>query len=139
MAAKTFNLMGIRTGDVGVLHNGERRRFLRYDEATDAKCPYIFEDGTGGECGRDVFGKLMPNGDPDLVHRDVELIERIPREGEWQPIETAPKDGTRMLMFWPYWRSDPVIGQWDGEWYSECQLADGPGPTHWMPLPAVPA
>lgn len=72
---KTFNLMGIRPGDVGVLHNGERRRFLRFDAATDAKCPYIFEDGTGHECGRDVYGKLMPDGDPDLVHRDVVLIE----------------------------------------------------------------
>ena len=68
---------------------------------------------------------------------------------EWQPIETAPKDGTHILGFgsgaWtpngcaetfsgvdyfgnPYWvlciRNDAESDYWE--------------PTHWMPIPAPP-
>ena len=59
---------------------------------------------------------------------------------EWQPIETAPKDGGEVLLWQEGWG---VIRGWysgdDKTWY-------GPGahdsepcrPTHWMPLPRPP-
>ena len=61
--------------------------------------------------------------------------------GEWQPIETAPKDGRRVLVMWEYWSSEPFVayfkhGRWNGEVaLSECS---DDGPTHWMPLPSPP-
>lgn len=67
----------------------------------------------------------------------------------WRPIETAPKDEARLLLFrgdsvsigWhdperfhknprPFWNSSGAVGR---RW---CQ--DHP-PTHWMPLPLPPS
>lgn len=59
---------------------------------------------------------------------------------EWQPIKTAPKDGTKVLVaegkiwmavawFWPchmYWTEVAASGM---------KLNN---PTHWMPLPEPP-
>jgi hypothetical protein len=69
---------------------------------------------------------------------------------EWQPIESAPKDGTHVLLWFPagYWATEVhvAIGLWDsGEdegWYagdeSHSMTAHGAPPTYWMPLPAPP-
>lgn len=64
---------------------------------------------------------------------------------EWQLIETAPKDGTMVLLWWPFWRKDrAVVGKFGFEgirqWFaSEALEGDGDPPTHWMPLPDPPA
>ena len=59
---------------------------------------------------------------------------------DWQPIETAPKDGTQCLGFVPsYYQGKGgcalvlwLNGQWmDGKAWA-CK------PTHWMPLPPPP-
>lgn len=68
---------------------------------------------------------------------------------EWRPIETAPRDGTEILVF------EPAKGEygsqyiavvsfkeqgWNGpKWYetlNEEHTVDEP--THWMPLPKPP-
>jgi hypothetical protein len=67
----------------------------------------------------------------------------------WMPIETAPKDGTRVLL--GYERSHSEEGYWMGEsssnywsetgWFAsdEDPLTTHPSkPSHWMPLPAAP-
>lgn len=64
----------------------------------------------------------------------------------WQPIETAPKDGSRFLSYsserckrCPPWASGVSVIHWDGEWW---MLTDGShlhSPTHWIPLPEPPA
>lgn len=72
---------------------------------------------------------------------------------EWQPIETAPKDGTQVLLCDGMW--GPWVGWWgthdgapDNWWFVDLALPKTPdnlnswvvghGPTHWMPLPDPP-
>lgn len=85
---------------------------------------------------------------------------------DWQPIETAPLDGTPVLLFCPgqnCWNRYPgmpdiVVGLWvnhvgfgRGGWLSDigdvCSGYESSGayfehqpvtPTHWMPLPDPP-
>ena len=67
--------------------------------------------------------------------------------GEWQPIETAPRDGSDVLLFRD--RHPPVVAGWfdnreEAGWATydnpEEWLHEGRNPfTHWMPLPAPPA
>ena len=61
----------------------------------------------------------------------------------WQPIETAPKDGTEVLMFCA--PDEMVTALWSYSHWSLVQCgsyADDSylfsDPTHWMPLPAPP-
>jgi hypothetical protein len=61
---------------------------------------------------------------------------------EWQPIETAPKDGTPILIYETtlgpvtyvcFWNSfHEYWVEAEGEQYSSFN------PTHWMPLPEPP-
>jgi hypothetical protein len=61
---------------------------------------------------------------------------------EWQPIETAPKDGS-LILSWdnPYM----IVVSWDtdprdegGQCWKINYSGDWMTPTHWMPLPAPP-
>jgi hypothetical protein len=66
----------------------------------------------------------------------------------WQPIATAPLDGTRILAYGVIGlESKPGIGTvsygWPGEWRCEPTEATEYSPepctvTHWMPLPEPP-
>lgn len=70
---------------------------------------------------------------------------------DWQPIETAPKDGTIILT---YWRDHPVLAAWENDGEREgfwvlMFTRGGAGyslhgnyapyiPTHWLPVPEYP-
>lgn len=63
----------------------------------------------------------------------------------WRPIETAPKDGTWVLLYWPMTRTNVVVaGHFyaasDGEavWWSLPKVDTHNDPTHWRPLPSPP-
>jgi hypothetical protein len=57
---------------------------------------------------------------------------------EWQPIETAPQDGTWVLVFRPRGMWNKIrIGYFDGQWRTPERM-DPIRPTHWMPLPEPP-
>lgn len=65
---------------------------------------------------------------------------------EWQPIETAPRDGTAVLLYCPtfYFGPGVYLGWWEGTHFECCTEGQTLGPysdngaTHWMPLPAPP-
>ena len=67
----------------------------------------------------------------------------------WQPIETAPKDGTEILLHFRYsaLREEPESFVSSGWWFSSPkQIDDGwltdhgfiGEPTHWVALPKPP-
>jgi hypothetical protein len=62
---------------------------------------------------------------------------------DWKPIETAPKDGTRVLGFAGSGsKAIAIVSWWNatnfaaGVWVNDRDQLFGP--THWMPLPAPP-
>lgn len=61
---------------------------------------------------------------------------------DWLPIETAPKDGTWVLLYHKYarisdWYFDGVTWTNDHiEWRPDDHRSTNP--THWQPLPAPP-
>jgi len=62
---------------------------------------------------------------------------------KWQPIETAPKDGTHFLAYWPEHDLDPHMKQYHVCHYAHgaiwpCWITEDDLPTHWMPLPPPP-
>ena len=66
----------------------------------------------------------------------------------WQPIETAPRDGTEILLYVGTLCHDYGVAWWNGEWWEmgsrECAGmkdrfdVEFGAPTHWMPLPEPP-
>ena len=86
-------------------------------------------------------------------------------ETAWRPIDTAPRDGTPVLLLtsdfgavegfwngsvsnfyksqvgWASYDPDNMQGDWVSEWRidpGDARLYCGATPTHWMPLPAAP-
>ena len=93
-----------------------------------------------------------------LIVRAVNC-HKEPRMSDWQPIETAPKDGARIILakiipadedreaavWWACagrWQPERVLSGTGGHIRRQAQWTDGVDnlgePTHWMPLPAPP-
>ena len=94
----------------------------------------------------DVFFKHpLPKGYSALMARTklytsnqvaAAIAKAEQRVAEWQPIETAPKDGSFILLATPKGRI--ADGFWSlvyGVWSWPYVMVE---PTHWMPLPTPP-
>ncbi len=99
-------------------------------------------------------------GDIDYTHANVRYISKaliaaseLLQQQQWQPMDSAPKDGTRLLLATRSFGID--VGSWKkdynsskgdkADWYNEwgddfstgsyyCPLS----PTRWQPLPQPP-
>lgn len=82
----------------------------------------------------------------------VALSSAPAQEPMWRPIETAPKDGT-LLLLWEEHEDEPFIGFWyehRARWVASTTHYDtdgnacvidrvwSEGVAHWMPLPTAP-
>jgi hypothetical protein len=69
-----------------------------------------------------------------------EYIALLRAQTQWQPIETAPKDGTPVLCYARIAHGGvSIVMRWDGEdWYESLAFSCLLRPTHWMPLPKPP-
>ena len=97
------------------------------DEAAEGRCPML--PGNGAPAA-DAYVPKAERAEA-LAERDVRT---------WRPIETAPRDGTRVLVGWA--DGAPLeIAHWQ-EGSGAFSLSDAwefsPQPTHWMPLPEPP-
>ena len=115
----------------------------------------------------EYFVVQSANARPALkaLYAEVQELREKVKAQEWQPIETAPKDGTRILGYTEYGvemvkyceneiKSDnDSISECQGGWIgveqdSTClphtkyswlkEKKEQHQPTHWMPLPAAP-
>jgi hypothetical protein len=72
-------------------------------------------------------------------------IEELEKASQWQPIETAPKDGSTIIVGLGRHRDFPVLIVFYNRlyeiWlhYGEAKLGLEVNATHWMPLPKPPA
>lgn len=80
-------------------------------------------------------------------HEDYAALARQLAERGWQSIESAPKDGTRVLVFCPseddFWKEDLAFyytGIWGEGWTHSVHGSDTDflEPTLWMPRPPAP-
>jgi len=100
-------------------------------------------------CGRAVpFMSYSYGHIADVNAEAIAAWNTRPREDsgvvdEWRPIETAPRDGSNVIVFEPF--SDPVVAffsQMNRKWlgprdsYGDAEVMQ---PTHWRPLPQPPA
>lgn len=94
---------------------------------------------------RDVYTRMNRNDDPShsenviawlAVARRAIALAAGPR---WQPIETAPKDGSSILAVHWLWKAAKVVFFNADVWrLTESLFAVGIDPTHWQPLPTGP-
>lgn len=92
--------------------------------------------------------QLYTHHDEPVPMADNFVLYTHPKaEPGWQPIETAPKDGTNILLFndkgnmaTALWQgTGPMEGWWLRGGNKPDYFFNGHrSPTHWMPLPAAP-
>jgi hypothetical protein len=72
-----------------------------------------------------------------LEQQTDDYLPESPQDG-WQPIETAPTDGTRVLLFakWPFCHIE--LSSWIGAPHNYWRENINSKFTHWSPLPEPP-
>jgi len=92
---------------------------------------------------QELFNLMSQEHGLTLLESEMHDIEHVVlRMDQWQPIATAPKDGTRIFAYEPglpeeddnYW-----VLFWDHDkWTDPYEEYETYHPTHWQPLPEGP-
>jgi hypothetical protein len=101
------------------------------DQLGTLKGASTFLDGACPEKRERFFKALEKMGDGCTV---IDCTQK------WEPIETAPKDGTNVFLYVPG-AVFPQVGRWDGEsgrWSQEYTWVSLREATLWMPLAPPP-
>ena len=147
---------------------------LVHERTCDQDTPYNPNDRAAptvrcGHCFASVFGQNWTGSDTAITAWNTRPREDAAVVDEWRPIETAPRDGTRIIIGRPDSDGDggiSVCGYWldeleDGVDYmgndggftdvdyqvfypsrsmgAKLSRYAGRQPTHWRPLPQPPA
>lgn len=108
-------------------------------------CPFC-----GGEAARETFGnrtvvhcpslECAVSIEADYTDASAAIAAWNGRASPWMPIETAPRDGTRIHII-----NDrgQFIVEWEDDWWrvengKMYASLRGDEPTHWQPLPQPP-
>ena len=71
----------------------------------------------------------------DIAEDIIKELEEENKLTQWQPIKTAPKDGTDIYTYGDF----VYIVCWNGKSWDDGDFRhDIKGLTHWMPLPTKP-
>jgi hypothetical protein len=147
---------GEPTMTVRVIRDGKAEDVTFQRTLPDPPCPLCGSSSAPRETQEDELCRECHGNGVVKIHHGVSVCPRCrgrcwepasplgPSAGEgWQPIETAPKDGTTVLLFDP--ANEEIergvdVGFFHGgvfEWLWSRDACNG-NPTHWMPLPAPP-
>ena len=116
-------------------------------------------DRTAQEIARPIRGCATDEQYTEVVGRIAAALRSAPVPPGWQPMESAPKDGTHILVcfgdrpydeHWTFAQSPPTVAHWFGPpdlpgiraggWYLSVQQHEGERvhPSQWLPLPPLP-
>jgi len=112
----------------------ERTGIVSHDEAR--KIAQKFIDAFFNNPGKDRLRATIP-ADPQRDD-DIRLCAYIAQQksiNNWQPVKTAPRDGTEFLAVWKTGVMG-VVSSHDGEWMVEDAVVGGF--MFWMQLPEPP-
>jgi hypothetical protein len=84
----------------------------------------------------DCIRRLRRKAEEDAAEL-AQLREQLAEATTWRPIETAPKDGTPVLLglFFDLTLLFAENSAWKGNWPTQGRFT----PSHWLPLPPAPA
>ena len=110
-------------------------------------------DPVDGEKSARELISLAKQAEIDELRTAVESLAKDAEARGWQPIETAPKDGTAVMVYPGTWSGRSAsIAKWESDKYAKkprpywsrdddfgrVTFSREHPPTHWMPLPPPP-
>lgn len=102
------------------------------------------EYGCAIECDSKALNRNTEQHSSALDARAKVLSLELEQSSNWQTIETAPRTGKWILLWWPDVTDAPFVGYWCEVKHKWVDATSGSGwgnvldPTHWQPLPPPP-